>query len=146
VLDQAPKDEIDDAAPTPPLSEDHGVTDNHPRTGPSSPPPAEEPVPLQQSSCLRKVPTHSGNVYGDGRHPIEVEKDIEWTRTWKDMVGKPGSSYTKPVTSSVPPGGFSDGPESEDLQCHCQFPHLLGALVGRSGHTCGERRCHCGEL
>jgi hypothetical protein len=65
---------------------------------------------------LRKVPTHSSNVYGDGRHPIEVEKDIERTRTWKDMVDKPGSSYTKPVTSSVPPRGFSDGPESEDLQ------------------------------
>jgi hypothetical protein len=31
-------------------------------------------------------------------------------------VGKPGSSHTKPVTPSVPPGGFSDGPESEDLQ------------------------------
>jgi len=32
------------------------------------------------------------------------------------MVGKPGSSCTKPVTPSVPPGGFSDGPESEDPQ------------------------------
>ena len=32
------------------------------------------------------------------------------------MVGKPGSSRTKPVTPSVPPGGFSNGPESEDLQ------------------------------
>jgi hypothetical protein len=32
------------------------------------------------------------------------------------MMGKPGSFHTKPVTPSVPPGGFSDGPESEDLQ------------------------------
>jgi len=32
------------------------------------------------------------------------------------MVGKPGSSRTKPVTPLVPPGGFSDSPESEDLQ------------------------------
>jgi len=32
------------------------------------------------------------------------------------MVGKPGSSCTKPVTPSVPPGGFSDSPESEDPQ------------------------------
>jgi hypothetical protein len=31
-------------------------------------------------------------------------------------VGKPGSSHTKPVTPSVPPGQFSDGSESEDLQ------------------------------
>jgi hypothetical protein len=65
---------------------------------------------------LRKVPTRPGNVYGDGRHPTEVEKDVERTRTWKDMVGKLGSSRTKPVTPSVPPGGFSNGPESEDPQ------------------------------
>jgi hypothetical protein len=81
VLDQASKDEIDDAAPAPPLSEDCGATEHHPETGPSSPPPAEEPVPLQRSSHLRKVPTHPGNVYGDGRHPTEVERDIVRTRT-----------------------------------------------------------------
>jgi hypothetical protein len=46
VLDQAPKDKIDDAAPAPPLSEDCGVIEYHPGTGLSSPPPAEEPVPL----------------------------------------------------------------------------------------------------
>jgi hypothetical protein len=116
VLDQAPEDEIDNAVPTPPLSEDRSATEYHPGTDSSSSPPAEEPVPLQQSSCLRKVPTCPGNVYGDGRHPTEVERDIVWTRTWKDMVGKPGSSRTKPVTPSVTPGGFSDGPESEDPQ------------------------------
>jgi hypothetical protein len=32
------------------------------------------------------------------------------------MVGKLDSSRTKPVTPSVPPGGFSNGPESEDPQ------------------------------
>jgi hypothetical protein len=32
------------------------------------------------------------------------------------MVGKLGSSRTKPVTPLVPPGGFSNSPESEDLQ------------------------------
>jgi hypothetical protein len=32
------------------------------------------------------------------------------------MVGKPSSSHTKPVTPSVPPGGFSDSSESKDLQ------------------------------
>jgi hypothetical protein len=116
VLDQAPKDEINNAVPAPPLSKDHGATDNHPRTGLTSPPPAEEPVPLQWSSQLRKVPTCPSNIYGDGRHPTKVEKDIEQTRTWKDIVGKPDSSYTKPVTPSVPPGGFSDSSESKDLQ------------------------------
>jgi len=50
VLDQAPKDEIDDAVPTPPLSEDHGAADTHPGTGPSSPPHVEEPVSLRWST------------------------------------------------------------------------------------------------
>jgi len=31
-------------------------------------------------------------------------------------VNKPGSSRIRPVTPQVPPGGFSDGPESEDPQ------------------------------
>ena len=77
MLDQAPKDEIDDAAPAPPLSEDHSATEHHSRTDLSSPPSAKEPVPLRWSLCLRKVPTCPGNVYGDGRHPTEVERDIE---------------------------------------------------------------------
>jgi hypothetical protein len=47
VLDQAPQDEIDDAALTPPLSKDYGAADTHSRTGPSSPPYVEEPVPLK---------------------------------------------------------------------------------------------------
>src|SRR5216683_1238837 len=65
---------------------------------------------------MRKVPTCPSNVYGDGRHPTEVEKDIEWTRTWKDMVNKLGSSCIKPVLPLVIPRGFSNGPESEDPQ------------------------------
>ncbi len=116
VLDQAPKDEIDDTAPAPPISEDCGMQDNHPGTGLSSPPPMLEPVPLRRSTQMRKVPTHPGNVYGDDRHPTEVEKDIEQTRTWKDMVNKLDSSHIKPVPPSVIPGGFSNGPESEDPQ------------------------------
>ena len=76
MLDQASKDEIDNAAPAPPLSEDRGMTEHHPGTGLSSPPPAEEPVPLRWSSCLRKVPICPSNVYGDGRHPTEVEKTL----------------------------------------------------------------------
>ena len=46
MLNQAPKDEIDDAAPTPLLSKNRGATEHHPGTGSFSPPSAEEPVPL----------------------------------------------------------------------------------------------------
>ena len=77
MLDQAPEDEIDDITPAPSISEDHGAQDTYPGTGLSSPPPILAPVLLRRSTQLRKVPTHPGNVYGDGRHPTEVEKDIE---------------------------------------------------------------------
>jgi hypothetical protein len=65
---------------------------------------------------LRKVPTQPSNIYGDSRHPTEVEKDIEWTRIWKDMVGEPGSSCTGLVNPLVPPEGFSDSSKSKDPQ------------------------------
>ncbi len=50
VLDQAPKDEIDNTVPAPPTSEDRSAQDNHPRTSPSSPPPTLEPVLLRRST------------------------------------------------------------------------------------------------
>src|SRR5216683_6821299 len=77
VLHQAPKDEIDDTVPAPSISEDCGAQDTHPGTGPSSPPPMSVPILLRRSVQTRKVPTRPGNVYRDGRHSIEVEKDIE---------------------------------------------------------------------
>ncbi len=50
VLNQAPKDKIDNTVPAPPISEDCGAQDNHPGTGPSSSPPVPEPVPLRRSA------------------------------------------------------------------------------------------------
>jgi hypothetical protein len=47
----------------------------------------------KQSEQLRKVPTNPDNIYSD-RHPSKVSRDIEWTRTWKQMVeNQPGSSW-----------------------------------------------------
>jgi hypothetical protein len=46
VLDQAPEDEIDNAAHAPPIDEDCGAAEQHPQTGSPSPSPPEEPVPL----------------------------------------------------------------------------------------------------
>jgi hypothetical protein len=44
---------------------------------------------------LRKVPTNPDNIYGD-RHPSKVSRDIERTRTWKQMVeNQPGSSQRR---------------------------------------------------
>jgi transposase InsO family protein len=49
-------------------------------------------VEPRRSARLRKVPTDPDNVYGE-RHPAKVSRDIERTRTWKQMVeNQPGSS------------------------------------------------------
>jgi hypothetical protein len=75
--------------PAPLSIEDDGAQDDYPGTGSASPPPILEPVSLRRSTYLRKVPIHPSNIYEDGSYLTEVEKDIEWTRTWKDMVNKP---------------------------------------------------------
>jgi hypothetical protein len=52
-------------------------------------------VAPRQSERLRKVPTNPDNIYGD-RHPSKVSRDIEQTRTWKQMVeNQPGSSQQR---------------------------------------------------
>ena len=47
-----------------------------------APPPVLEPVPLRRSAQLRKIPTHPGNIHGEGRHPTEIERDIIQRHTW----------------------------------------------------------------
>ena len=39
-------------------------------------PSAPEPVPLQRSAQLRKVPTRPGNIYRESRNLTQIEKDI----------------------------------------------------------------------
>ena len=47
-----------------------------------APPPVPEPVPLRRSVRLRKIPTRPGNIYGEGRHPTEIERDVMQRHTW----------------------------------------------------------------
>jgi hypothetical protein len=93
-----------------------------------APPPAPEPVPapalqLRRSERQRKPTTHPDNVYGD-RPPVQITRDIEWTRRWKDLVESPsGSSRTHTSQDRQVPGEF---PEPTDpLPLHGEQPTVF---------------------
>ena len=81
-----------------------------------APPPAPEPVSLRRSVQLRKIPTCPGNIYGEARHPTEIERDIMQRRTWTRMTDPtPGPSKT-PMPGETTPSALSETlqPESEE--------------------------------
>ena len=86
---------------------DTGVT---PESGPADPPPAPEPVPLRRSGRQRKVPTRPGNVYGESRPPVAIEKDIERNRTWKKMTENMPGSFGDDSTSGQAPAPEQSAP------------------------------------
>jgi len=47
--------------------------------------PEDTPVPLRQSTRLRRPPTRYGNVYGETKTPHRIEKDIERVRDWESQ-------------------------------------------------------------
>jgi hypothetical protein len=99
---------------------------------PAVPVPSPEPEPApRQSACLRKMPTRPGNIYGECRHPTRIEKDIQWSRTWRKMTEHMPSSFRdedlseQPTNSnSAPPRALSETPlpdssdhKVDDLLC-----------------------------
>jgi hypothetical protein len=77
---------------------------------PAVPVPSPEPEPApRRSARLRKIPTRSGNVYGECRHPTKIEKDVQQSRTWRKMTEHmPGSfrnddSSEQPTSSTTAP-------------------------------------------
>ena len=101
----------DDDPDIPSIDEHTNVPD-----APPSPPQAPEPAPLRRSQRLRKAPTRPGNVYGEGRHPTEIEKDVRRTRNWKQMTENPAGSSQRdnrsgqPEEGAAPPGAWSETP------------------------------------
>ena len=76
-----------------------------PPSRPSSPPNLQAPPVQPQPGPSRpvrerKVPVRPGNVYGESRHPVDIEKDIRRKKDWSKVVGeRPQSTRVrKPVT------------------------------------------------
>ena len=86
-------------------SDSTGVT---PESGPTAPLQAPEPVPTRRSEPrrserLKKIPTRPGNVYGERRHPTEIEKDVQRNRNWKQMTENMPGSFGDDSTSGQQP-------------------------------------------
>ena len=86
-------------------SDSTGVT---PESRPTAPLQAPEPVPTRwseprRSEWLKKIPTCPGNVYGECRHPTEIEKDVQRNRNWKQMTEHMPSSFRDDSTSGQQP-------------------------------------------
>ena len=93
------------------------VPDPEPAPAPApAPPPAPEPVPLRRSARLRKIPTRPGNVYGEGRHPTEIERDVTQRRTWTRMTDPTPGPPETPMPGETTPSAPSETlqPESEE--------------------------------
>jgi hypothetical protein len=77
------------------------------------------PVPLRHSERLRKVPTRLGNVYGEDRHPIDIECKIRWVRDWEQELKEEEETVVPPEfeegSSTHPqPEGFDSKASSEE--------------------------------
>ena len=124
--DERPKS--DDTSEAPEESSIKFPSVEPPQRPPSPPVPAPAP---RRSARLRKVPIRPDNIYGDRRHPTEIEKDVERSRTWKRMT-EPQPSRSRAVSNSPTPmpGDFPDPsseiplPQSDDevdeLLCHAR--------------------------
>jgi hypothetical protein len=71
-----------------------------------------EPSPtpaLRRSMHLRKVPTHTGNVYGESQDPTDIEQDISHEARWEHYTSGASSPEDAPPlqlpedTPSEPP-------------------------------------------
>ena len=88
--------------------------------GPPSPAPAadddnqEDEPPLRRSGRPKKVPKRPDNVYGETRHPTEVEIEIERGGTWNKRGGKSGSSRSSSNKQNTVPGPSSQNPVPSD--------------------------------
>src|SRR6201984_2230440 len=105
---EAPAPELERVPEEPPEES----VDEPSERAPSPPPPAPQP---RRSQRNKRVPTRPGNVYGESRHPANIERDVRRTRTWKQMTesgpSRPGESST---SEPIPQGKSSPDAQSEN--------------------------------
>ena len=76
-------------------------------------------VPLRHSERLRKIPCREGNVYGESRHPLEIERDISTrtSRRWSSWQSSPPrdelEGFNEPETSHEAPATQNSDEEVE---------------------------------
>ena len=75
---------------------------------------AKKPVPLpggpRRSTRETRVPVKPGNIYGEGKHPVDIEKSIRKTKDWRKVVEERAS---RPGRVEGPVPGPSHPPEED---------------------------------
>jgi hypothetical protein len=67
-----------------------------------SPSPTEEerelsPTPApRRSTCLRRPPTRTGNIYGELRNPTDIEQEISHETAWECYTSGPSTPEERP--------------------------------------------------
>ena len=85
-------------------------------------PPVPQRSPLRRSQGLRKVPPREGNIYGEDRPPIAIEKDIARAKQWEKLLDLGVGSSQQPQI----PGGFeSDSEDEAPLPQPIQWPERV---------------------
>jgi hypothetical protein len=110
---------------------DKDIPDFSPLTSPTPGSKSGEEFIPQCSGCVRMVPIHFGNIYGESQHPVDIEKDLKGKGKEKVQYGKPSSSC------SCLPLKQSNSPEHIRLQSlpkPTAPPMLYFAKPSPSGH------------
>ena len=101
---------------------DKGELHAPPVRTPIPPPPLPQRSPLRRSERLRKILTRPENVYGESRHPTDIQKDIQSEGSWKKLLefeqGSchqqiPGGLEPPTPTTPQPPTGTSHSSDDE---------------------------------
>ncbi|KAI9061363.1 hypothetical protein FKP32DRAFT_1576091 [Trametes sanguinea] len=127
--------EHDDAPETPPQAR----TPSPPPRVPEMPPTPKKPsrVPARE----RKVPVRPGNIYGEGKHPVQQFKEIEKQGEWEKIIGqKPGRSRAPgPSRSEQVPGNSSAPSPPSDIPAPSASGDASGSANNEgSGHSSDE--------
>src|SRR5487761_1338502 len=89
-----------------------------PIRSPQRPPPRRlqsQSPPPRRSERLRRPPIRPGNVYGEQRHPTEIERDIGRSRQWERMTG---SQPSCPESREDPLEYHDPNPEPQGSETH----------------------------
>jgi len=149
-----------------------------PLASPSRPPqrlqtqqrPGTPPSPSggpRRSEQLRRVPTCPGNVYGEQRHPTDIERDTRRTQTWREMTEEQcrsqltssRSDHFQETNPGPSPPHSSDDPDqslgehskgsddsSQSVKSMDEVEESLSYLVYSELCCCKQKHSHTGVL
>jgi len=115
-LPRSPSEEEDDVSdPSSPTDNDRSSphvspprTPSPQRRAPAPAPPGAPTTSRTRPQRTKRVPVKPGNVYGEGRHPVDILRDPQNKKGWRDV-----EESVKQPTKNTPPDAPVPGPSSQ---------------------------------